>query len=531
MKRNNLAGTYTLLRFFLRRDRFWLLLWVLLPLFVTLGQVKFVMALPDWGKFIAELSANPLTGSFLGPVVPLSLAGAIIWRSSIQGAMIVAIGSMLTVIRHTRTEEEKGRSELVRGGMVGRHANLTAALLMTCLANLMAGILAALGLLGNGLSPDGSLLFGLTIAASGWFFSGVGAVSAQLRENAGGARGIAMAVLGVVFLLFIRNNVNGGYTGWAWFTPMAWYRLTQPFAGNHYWVLLVFVFLTAVPAAVAYTLAARRDLGSALFKPRLGPAVGSPGLNSPLALAWRLHKGVIISWTVGVSFIGAGIGAVVPIVSENISDMLANMGSFDWLVRIGNREAFMAVVIYIVSVMAGMSVYAIAAVLRLRKEETEGLAEPILAKAVSRMKWMSSHLIIAFAGSAFLQIVLGLAAGLGWGLVVGDAGSVLPRTLGMAISKIPVIWVMAGIAAMVYGLLPRVSSILSWSFLVLFIIIEMTWEAQVIDWSVMRLIPFSYVHYTISISELSLLPLFGLTGLAVLFTGVGLLGFNRRSIG
>ncbi|WP_459908903.1 hypothetical protein [Desulfotomaculum defluvii] len=62
------------------------------------------MALTDWQKFIVELSANPLTGNLLGSVVPLSLAGAIIWRSSIQGAMIVALGSLLTVIRHTRRD-------------------------------------------------------------------------------------------------------------------------------------------------------------------------------------------------------------------------------------------------------------------------------------------------------------------------------------------------------------------------------------------------------------------------------------------
>lgn len=531
MKKNDFAGTFTLMRLFLRRDRFLLPVWILLPLFVTLGQVKFIVALPDWQNFIAELSASPLAGSLLGPVVPLSLAGAIIWRSSIQGAMIVALGSLLTVIRHTRTEEEKGRSELIRGGMAGYHAGLTAALIMTCSANLIAGILAAFVLIGNGLPVNGSLLFGLTITASGWFFSGIGALSAQLRENAGGARGISMAVIGVAFLLMVWNNVSGAYTGWAWFTPMSWHRLTQPFDGNHGWVLSVFAAFTAIPVIAAYTLSVRRDLGSALLKPRLGPTVGSPGLNSPLALALRLHQSAIFSWTIGVIFIGAGIGAVVPTVSGNISDMLANMGSFEWLVKIGNREAFMAVVIYIISLMVGMSVYAIATVLRLQKEETGNLAEPILARPVSRIGWMSSYLIIAFAGSAFLQIVLGLAAGLGWGLSIGDVGSVLPRVLGMSISKIPAVWVMVGITALLYGLLPRVSTILSWSFLALFIIIEIAWEAQVVDWSVMRLIPFSYVHYTIPISELPIIPLFGLAGTAALLTGLGLIGFSHRSIG
>lgn len=531
MRRKDFAGTGTLLRLFLRRDRFLLPIWVLLPLYLTLGQVKFVTALPDWQEFIAELSASPLVGAVLGPIVPLTLAGAVIWRSSVQAAMAVAIGSALTVIRHTRTEEEKGRSELIRGRVVGRQANLTAALILTWVASLAAGLLAAIVLIGNGLPYDGAFMFGLTVAAAGWFFAGVGALGAQLREHAGSARGIALAAGGMVFLLFVLNNVGGGYTGWAWFTPMGWYRITQPFAGNHGWALLILVIFSAIPVAAAYALSARRDLGSGLLKSRLGPAEAASRLRSPLALAWRLHKGSVIGWTVGAAFIGMSIGAGVPNVAEGISDMLSNMGAYDWLVKLGNREAFMAVSIYMLSLMTGMLVYAIATVLRLRKEETENLAEPLLARPVSRMRWMGSHLIIAFAGSAFLLLVLGLAAGLGWGLAIGDVSSVLPRVLGMSISKIPAVWVMAGIASMLYGLLPRAASVLSWSLLGLFIIIEMLWEAQVVDWTVMRLIPFSYVHYTIPISELPLTPLFWLTCLAALLTAIGLMGFRRRSIG
>jgi ABC-2 type transport system permease protein len=443
--KSNFAGTGTLIRLFLRRDRLLLPIWVLLPLLVTLSQVKFVMALPDWQNFIAELSANPLTSGFLGPVVPLSLAGAIIWRSAVQGAMAVAIGSFLTIIRHTCTEEETGRSELLRGGAVGRHAALAAALVLTCTANLAAGVLAALGLIGNGLPASGALLFGLTIAASGWFFAGVGAMSVQLREHTSGARGIALTMLGVAFLLYVLNNVGGGYTSWAWFTPMGWYRLTQPFAGNHWQTLLLLVILSAIPVAAAYILSDRRDLGGSMFQPRLGPAAATPGLGSPLALAWRLHKSSLMIWTAGMFCMGLPLGNIGPNISNSISDIMANIGSLDWLLRLGSREAFIAVLIYIISLMTGVTVYAIATVLRLRQEETENLAELLLAKPVSRIEWMSSHLVIAFTGSLILQLILGLAVGLGWGLTIDDMGGVLPRVLGMSLSKVPVIWTMAGL--------------------------------------------------------------------------------------
>lgn len=42
-------------------------------------------------------------------------------------AIVVALMSIFLVVRHTRTEEETGRSELVRASVVGHHA-------MTCAA-------------------------------------------------------------------------------------------------------------------------------------------------------------------------------------------------------------------------------------------------------------------------------------------------------------------------------------------------------------------------------------------------------------
>src|SRR5690606_22661862 len=112
--------------------------------------------------------------------------------------------------------------------------------------------------------------------------------------------------------------------------------------------------------------------------------------------------------------------------------------------------------------------------------------------------------------SAFLLLALGVAAGLGRGLAMGDSNHLLPRALGMSLSKIPAVWAMAGIAALVYGLLPRAASFVIWSILGLFVLVEMLWEAQLVGWQVLQLTPFAYAHYTIPSSELPLLPLFGL---------------------
>ncbi|MEG6513605.1 hypothetical protein V6C32_17025 [Desulforamulus ruminis] len=59
---------------------------------------------------------------------------------------------------------------------------------------------------------------------------------------------------------------------------------------------------------------------------------------------------------------------------------------------------------------------------------------------------------------------------------------------------------------------------------------EPAWEGQIIDWSLLGVSPFAYVHYTFDITNLPLLPLFWLLCLAAILTGIGLFGFKNRDV-
>ncbi len=530
MKRDDFVGTGTLFRLFLRRDRFLLPIWIILPFVFAVSTASSMGAVENLQEFISELAGNPLISSILGPIISSTAAGVVVWRATGQIVIIMSIASLLTVIRHTRTEEETGRSELIRAYVTGRHATLTAALLLSCAASLIAGLLVAFGLIGMGQPAGGAFIFGLTIAASGFLFSGVGALCAQVRENAGSAKGLGFAVIGIGILLLILNNGSGGYTGWAWIAPMAWHRLTLPFAENNVWVFFYFIILFAVPVTAAYFLSTRRDLGAGIFPEQLGLAEAPQSLRTPYALAWRIHKGTIFGWLSGIVAFGAAIGAIVQSVSETqgIGELLGNLGGLDWMEQIGNRDSFMGIMIYILAL--AVSLYAMTAVLRAYKEETENKAEMILAKPVSRTKWMASHLTIALVSSGILMLALGLAVGLVYGLTAGDVGTILPRVLIMCLSKIPAIWFMVGITSLLYGLLPGMVNGISWGFWAFFLLIEFAWEAQFVDWSVMQWSPFAYSHYTIPISELSAPASLGLLCLVAVLTGIGLFGFKQRDL-
>lgn len=256
MRVNHFAGTGKLLKLYLRRDKIILPIWILLPMLAISGQISFVKAMPDWQMFINELSASPITSAILGPIVPLSIEGAILWRGLVQASIAVMFGAAFTVIRHTRTEEASGRIELVFGRPVGRYANLTAALILTFGGSMLAGLLSVAALIGNGFAITGSLVAGLTLAASGFVFAGIGGLCSQIFEHSGSARGCIFGVYMLTMVAMVINNIGGGATYWAWLAPESWFRITLPFEENHVWKFLVFVVLSALPMIFSYMYAA-----------------------------------------------------------------------------------------------------------------------------------------------------------------------------------------------------------------------------------------------------------------------------------
>ena len=530
MKSSDFTGTGTLFRLFLRRDRFLLPIWVCLPVVLVLFTAGTFSALAKEGmnSALIDFDSDPLVSALLGPVMSFNLPGAITWRGVSQIALTLGLGSLLTVIRHTRTDEEMGRSELSRAYVIGPYTNLTAALILTGGGNLVAGLLIALIIVGLGGAVGGSLVFGTTMTVVGCFFAGMGALGAQFRESSSSARNFAVAALGVGLLLMFLNNFSGGYTPLSWITPFAWQRITQPFAGNHGWNLLYCAVFAIVPTVIAYVLSTRRDLGVGILMARPGPQEAAPHFSSPLALAWRLQKGSFIGWLAAIILYIAAFAAISPgLSSAGMSDWLSSLGGTNWADGLGLGHVFIGVSIYLMALV--VAIYAMSMVLRLKKEENEGRVELLLDKPVSRSQWMSSHVIVVAFCSAALLLAMGMIGGLGYGVAVGNLNGEFWLILGMSVSKIPAVWCLLGISALLYGLLPRLTA-LGWIVWMAVVFLEVAWEGQIIDWTIMQFSPFSYVHYTVHVTAIPLLPLVEQLGLSAILIGLGLFGFRNRDV-
>ena len=528
-----LVGTRHLVRFVLRRERLRLAIWVAALALTPVGTASaFVGLYPseiDRERLAATVGSNPALVSFLGPVYDSNVGALTAWRVGTIGSLLVGLMAVLTVIRNTREEEETGRRELLGSTVLGRHASLTAALLVAGGAGIATGGSIALGLIGVGLPAAGAVAFGAGFAAAAVVFAAAAGVAAQLTEGAGAARGIAIGYVGLSFLLRVAGDGGeAGGIGWlSWLSPIGWFTRLRPFAAERWPVLLLFVGLTLALSFISYRLSSRRDVAAGVIPPRPGPATAAAWLRSPLALGWRLHRPSFFGWSIGLATIGIVYGSV----ADGIGDMLDQTPQLAEMFEqlggaAGITDAFFATAMGILALIA--TAYAIRSVLRLRVEEESLRAEPVLATATPRLRWVRSHLVYAVLGPVVMLSLAGALSGATYGAIIGDVAGQAQKVMGAALIQLPAVWLVVGVAMALFGVFPRLTSV-SWGVLVACLLLGQLGQIlQFPQWS-LNLSPFSHIPRLPS-ADVDVVPLLVLTAIALFLTGIGMRGFQRRDI-
>ena len=465
------TGTPQLVRLCLRRDRIVLPLWVLvlgvlLPMTYA-GSIEAIYpTTADLERFAVATAASPALIAMYGPIFAATPGAVGIWKA---GALYTVIGVavILTVIRHTRAEEESGRSELVGSTVVGRYAQLTAALLVAAGASVVVGAAFALVLYLYDLPAAGAFGFGSALTASGLVYTGIAAVAAQLTTSARPARGIALGALGVFFALRAVGDAGSGTL--SWLSPQGWSLQLRPFADERWWVLLLHAATAAVAVTTAYVLLHRRDLGSGLVAERPGARTAGPGLAGPVGLAWRMHRGSLLAWGIALFLYGLLFGSAAHGLGNQLGD---NPAIDEAIARLGGtavlEDAFVALALTMLGIAA--SAYGISAALRLHYEEAAHRAESIIAGSVGRLRWLASHLIFAVLGPAVALFVAGVAVALTYGTAIGDLAGTVPATLGGALVQLPAVLVCVGVTVALFGWLPRFTPA-AWAVYVMFLLV------------------------------------------------------------
>lgn len=529
---NTLVGTGSLVRLVLRRERIQLPVWILVITGIVAATASsFAELYPtvqSRQEFAATIVNNPSVLALSGPAQGLDTVGGMTeWKYGAVACVLVGLMAVFMTVRHTRADEETGRHELLGAGVVGRHAKLTAALIVVFGAGVVYALLIGLALAAQGLPAAGSFAMGLGIGGCVWFFAAVTAVAVQVSSSSRAANGTGGIVIGAAYLLRAAgdSSAEDGPRWLSWLSPIGWSQQMRPFADERFWVLGLYVAISVVLLGIGYALVARRDIGAGLLPERAGRPAGRFGT---LGLAWRLQRGILIGWAVGVLVMAGSLGWI----SQSLKSILDSSPQLaQALQQIGGQQSivdsFMAAILDVIAL--AVSVYAIQAALRLRAEETAARAEPVLAGSVARLRWAASHLAFALLGSAFLLAVAGAAIGLAVGLSQGDVGGQLPRLLGAAMVQVPAVWVLAGIATALFGLLPRLTS-MAWAALVVFLLLGQLGSLFRLSQWALDISPFTHLP-KLPGGTFTATPLVWLVVVTVALTAAGLLGFRRRDVG
>ncbi|MFF3938374.1 ABC transporter permease [Streptomyces phaeofaciens] len=517
-----LAGTGTLLRFALRRDRVMIPVWVAVNALMVLTMPNTLEGLygtpADRADLLRQLDTNASLRALTGPVFGDSLGALTAWRVGVYAGALAAVTSLLIVVRHTRDEEESGRQELIASGVVGRRASLTAALLAAGVANAVLALLVTAGLAGHG--ATGAVALGTGLGGVGMLFATTAAIVAQLTESARLARGLTAAVLGAAFVLRAAgDSAHGdGSSPLTWLSPLGWLENLRPFADERWWVLGLFAGAFALQLVIAYGLAGRRDVGLSFLPTRPGPASGR--LGSTGALAWRLQRGAVAGWSIGFLLAGVVYGGLTDGAADLVRD---NDKAREIFERMGGQsgltDAFLASMIGMLGLIA--SLYIVGSVLRLHGEETSGRAEPVLANAVGRLHWAAGHLLIAFGGAALIMLLAGL------GFVAGHGKEAGP-ILGACLVQLPAVWVIGGLTVLLHGAAPRLAPA-AWGVAGAVLLIGWIGPALDAPQAVLDLSPFGHLP-KLPGQAMAWGPVLVLSALAAALVAAGLAALRRRDM-
>jgi ABC-2 type transport system permease protein len=530
---SELAGTGALVRLLLRRDRVRLSLWATLAAvyapYVIAPSMRALYPDPaDLTRAAADFGGNATFRMLYGRIPSATIGGLTEWRCSFV-LVVLGIACALTVIRHTRADEQGGRAELVCSGGVGRRAPLAAALAVAIGAAALVGSVTALGMVGMGQDAAGSLAYGLQLLLAGALFAAVGAVAAQLSEGAGAARGIALTALAACFLVRALGDAKlDGSLGWlSWASPLGWLFALEPYGHERWWVLGLAGTLAILLLAGAFALAAHRDFGAGVLPDRPGPPAAAPTLRSPLALAWRVQRGALVGWAVGLAFVGAVLGGAATSADDFLRD--ADDQVREAFERLGGStavvDAFLAAVFGLLGIIAAAQAVQVA--LRLHAQEDAGLAEPLLVTSVSRPRWTAGHLLFVVFGPALSLATAGLAGALAFGVADHHLAHDLGLVMRAAMVQLPAVWIVGAVAVLLFGAAPRWAAA-GWAVVGACFLLGQVGAILDLDQWVLDLSPFT--HVPALPGHPFWLPVLVMTAVAAAIAGLGVGALTRRDL-
>jgi ABC-2 type transport system permease protein len=527
------TGWTTAAAFILRRNWVRMLVWVLvlagLIAIVIVSQRATFPTQADRTAY-AAIANTPAVAALTGlPYAAGSLGGILNIKIWMTDAIALSFAIIFLVTRNGRAEEETGRIEFLRAGVIGRHAYTLANWLVMAAFSVITGLACAGAAIAEGLPAYGALVMGASFTGVGLVFLGIAALAGQLAQTSRGANGLASAVLGVAYLLRAGGDLTAKGTvpgGLSWASPIGWGQAMRSYGENNWAPFVLLVGVAVVLCAISLRLEATRDVGAGLLPDRPGPRAASGFTQTPFGLTLRLQRGSIIGWALGIIVGGLFFGKVATAMSSLLSGhdtaniTKAFLGGISGNVLKGLMGYFTMADALLVAAFVLQSAATIHA------EEADGSLELQWTGVLSRIRWAASRMAVPALVSLVLLAISGYAEGAAYGAAINDPTQAI-HYLGASVAYWPTMLLVIGFVVLCAACVPRVSSSVTWAVYGVTVLISMFGDLFKLPKRISDNTPFTAIEH-VTTGTFTALPLIVLTVLAIVFAVLGLLRLRAR---
>ncbi|MFN8108317.1 MAG: hypothetical protein U0Y82_00450 [Thermoleophilia bacterium] len=521
------GGWVALVRLSLRTARLRLVLWpvgIAVLVGATASSMTTIAASAAQRAAYATAALSTAGLAFNGRGYGLDTVGGITANKlSFLVTLLLPLVAVHLAVHLTRRQEADGLVELVTARAVGRLAPLAAAVVVMCGVVLLAGAGSAVGLVVAGLPAGGSTWYAAGLMGTMAMGAGLGFCAAQVARDGRGAQELGVAVLGALFL--VRALVDVRDWPATWLTPGGWLNEVRAFGDARWWPLVALLGCGVVLTGAAVVLNARRDLGAGLISPSAGAPAAGARLATPLGLMVRLTRGSALGWAIGAAVWGFTVG----VLSHQVGGLFR--ANPDLAARLGPLGARVELVMAAVGASyLGLVASALLALelSRVATEELQGRTGVVLATAVGRRAVWFRWLCVAVVWVLLLQVVSGLALGIGVAVGGGSASDAFSGP-GWVLAFAPAVLVLGAVSACVVAVAPRPGIAAAWGLFGAVIVIAVLGEVLDLPWWISGLSPFKHVG-AVPAESVQWAWLGGMLAVAGILGGVSGLLFSRRDL-
>ena len=274
---------------------------------------------------------------------------------------------------------------------------------------------------------------------------------------------------------------------------------------------------------------AHRDIGSSIFQAKSGARRASKELLARFGLTIKLHKNALLGWTAGFAM----FGAMMAIIVNDFQDTFENNEQFQqFLAQNDTGGSFTEIMISAMFPMiaAMLSGYVVTAMIRVSDEENSGRIEYLMGTALSRLKWLSTHIVFVLFGIFLTLSTMGLAGAFGYALASDPSSTLTPSEVYLAaIVSVPAMVLFMSVILFIFSVIGRFVKAFAWAFYAYIALIGSF--ANIFTWPtwVQYASPFQHTPQYPT-SNFDWLPIIVMSSLSVIVVTASFLLFKHRDI-